>query len=223
MSLSHYLDNKISSLRCHEPELVLNSSFSDEADIITSYCSHYEGIEAREAGTRACDYVHNYLTNGWALCSTGPGVSRVSTVTTHNTGASVECRDNSGGSGIFICHIMFQLRWLFDLPERANWFIWPTPLSGAVFTQCAVYSNSPDPAHCDSVTGCCQSRGGSQTVMSACHNDNMTASWPTCHASDGPEIGSDCEQICRVTTRRLAAPLCPCCQKYHCSESVKWT
>ena len=88
MSLSHYLDNKISSLRCHEPELVLDSSFSDEADIITSYCGHYEGIEAREAWTRACDYVHNYLTNGWA-----PAKARVSQeLTTRPHSQYKECR-----------------------------------------------------------------------------------------------------------------------------------
>ena len=64
---------------------------------------------------------------------------------THNT-RSVEFRDNSVSSGIFICHIMFQFRRLFDLSERANWFIWPTPLHSAPLSadrclpnvQCAV-------------------------------------------------------------------------------------
>ena len=128
---------------------------------------------------------------------------------THNT-RSVEFRDNSVSSGIFICHIMFQFRWLFDLPERANWFIWPTPLSSAqtgVYPMCSVqYQPGPGSGSLwlghwmlsveRRVSDC-------HVVMSACHNDNMTASWPTCHGSDGPEIGSDCEQICRVMTRRL--------------------
>ena len=151
-----------------QAELVLNSSFSDI--IITSYSAVImKGLKRGRPGPG----LWSRWADQWRASWPGPGCLQSWPLTRHSFGVSVGFRDNSvSSSGIFICHIMFHFRWLFDLPERANWFIWPT--QGPVFTQCAVYSNSPGPAHSDLVTGCCQSRGESQTVMLSCHHGIMT-------------------------------------------------
>ena len=128
-------------------------------------------------------------------------------LTMNSSGVSVGFRDNCsvGSSGIFICHIMFQFRWdcLICPSERVDWFIWPTRGPCLPNVQCVQWQPGPGSSRWLShwILSVQRRVSDCHVVMSSCHNDNMTASWPTCHASDGPEIGSDCEQICRVMTR----------------------
>lgn len=97
------------------------------------------------------------------------------TLTTQGVSSSGTTQSAAGYLFVILC---FNLDDCLICPsERIDLF---DPLHSAqrrpVFTQCAQCSISPGPAqaHCDLVTGCCQSRGGSQTVMLSCQLVIMT-------------------------------------------------
>ena len=110
----------------------------------------------------------------------------------------------SAAAGYLFVILCFNLDETVWFARASEWIDLFDPLGARVYPMCSVqWQPGPGSSRWLShwILSVQRRVSDCHVVMSSCHNDNMTASWPTCHASDGPEIGSDCEQICRVMTQ----------------------